>query len=96
MWTGPSGERPLLPKDEGSGLMISSLICREHGLIRELDINLLTQVNHSRIHSKYADEEAAIDVRLSLTMDLLLSKINTKGKNKRELVEICTRMPLKP
>ena len=62
MWTGPSGERPLLPKDEGSGLMISSLICREHGLIRELDINLLTQVNHSRLHSKYADEEAAIEV----------------------------------
>ena len=62
MWAGPSGERPLLPKDEGSGLMISSLICREHGLIRELDINLLTQVNHSRLHSKYADEEAAIEV----------------------------------
>ena len=43
--------------------MISSLICREHGLIRELDINLLrTQVNHSRLNFKYADEEAAIEV----------------------------------
>ena len=65
MWTGPSGERPLLPKDEGSGLIVSSLIFREHGLIRELDINLLTQVNHSRLHSKYADEEAAIEVYVS-------------------------------
>ena len=37
MWTRPGGERPLLPKDEGSGLMIrSSLICIEYGLIREL------------------------------------------------------------
>ena len=43
--------------------MISSLICQEHGLIiRELNINLLTQVNHSILHSKYAEEEAAIEV----------------------------------
>jgi hypothetical protein len=43
--------------------MLSSLICQEHGLIRELDINLLrTQVNHSRLNFKYADEEAAIEV----------------------------------
>ena len=38
----------------------------------ELDINLLTQeVNHSRLHSKYADEEAAIEVNGSaLKLDL--------------------------
>ena len=30
--------------------------------------------------------------RLSLTMDLLVSKgVNTKGKSKRELVELCTK-----
>ena len=34
MWVGPKGERPLLLKDEGAGMMISSFICREHGLIR--------------------------------------------------------------
>ena len=33
MWTGPNGERPLLPKDEGAGVMISSFICREHGIL---------------------------------------------------------------
>ena len=43
-------------------MIVSSLIFREHGLIRELDINLLTQVNHSTLHSKYADEEAATGV----------------------------------
>jgi hypothetical protein len=45
MWTGPNGERPLLPKDEGAGIKISSFICREHGILREIDertLNLLT------------------------------------------------------
>ena len=36
MWVGPSGERPLLPKDEGTGTMILTFISREHGLIREI------------------------------------------------------------
>ncbi len=36
MWTGPKRERPLLPtKDEGAGVMISSFIGREYGLIQE-------------------------------------------------------------
>ena len=30
MWVGPNRERPLLPKDEGIGTMISAFICREH------------------------------------------------------------------
>ena len=62
MWTGPNGERPLLPKDEGSGVMISSFITREHGLIREIDDYILTTVNANRLGASYADEEAAIDV----------------------------------
>jgi len=33
MWVGPSGQRPLLPKDEGSGKMVSAFIMREHGII---------------------------------------------------------------
>jgi hypothetical protein len=62
MWTGPDGERPLLPKDEGAGVMISSFICREHGLLREIDDQTLNLVNTSRIGQSYADEEAAIEV----------------------------------
>jgi hypothetical protein len=56
MWTGPSGERPLLPKDEGAGVMIISFIAQEHGLIREIDDNILTMVNANRIGASYADE----------------------------------------
>ncbi|KAI2509143.1 hypothetical protein MHU86_5262 [Fragilaria crotonensis] len=62
MWTGPKGERPLLPKDEGAGVMISSFICREYDLIHELDQQLLHSVNEIRQGSRYADEEAAMEV----------------------------------
>jgi hypothetical protein len=37
MWTGPKGERALLPKDEGAGVMISSFIDREYVLIQKLE-----------------------------------------------------------
>ncbi|KAI2513790.1 hypothetical protein MHU86_573 [Fragilaria crotonensis] len=62
MWTGPKGERPLLPKDEGAGVMISSFIGREYGLIQELDLDTLNSVNEIRRGARYADEEAAMDV----------------------------------
>ena len=62
MRTGPNGERPLLSKDEGSGVILSSFITREHGLIREIDDNIITTVNANRLGARYADEGAAIDV----------------------------------
>jgi hypothetical protein len=62
MWTGPNGERPLLPKDEGAGVMISSFISREYGLLQKLDERTLSFVNANRQGAKYADEGAAIDV----------------------------------
>jgi hypothetical protein len=42
MWVGPNGERPLLPKDEGTGTMISTFVCREHGLIREISYEMFS------------------------------------------------------
>ena len=62
MWTGPKGERALLPKDEGTGVMISAFINREYGLIKELDQHTLDLVNERRYGTRYADEEAAMDV----------------------------------
>ncbi|KAI2508385.1 hypothetical protein MHU86_6059 [Fragilaria crotonensis] len=73
MWTGPKGERPLLPKDEGAGVMISSFICREYGLIQELDQNTLDSVNEIRQGTRYADEEAAMEVLGSSLKPLLLA-----------------------
>ncbi|KAI2506094.1 hypothetical protein MHU86_8325 [Fragilaria crotonensis] len=62
MWVGPSGERPLLPKDEGTGTMISTFVCREHGLIREISAEILDEVNTQRAGQHYADPEAAIEI----------------------------------
>jgi hypothetical protein len=62
MWVGPCGERPLLPKDEGTGTMISTFICREHGLIREISTKILDEVNAQRAGQHYADPEAAIEI----------------------------------
>ena len=74
MWVGPNGERPLLPKDEGTGTMISTFICREHGLIREISPEILAEVNLKRDGEKYADREAATEMQGSpdkkpLTLD---------------------------
>jgi hypothetical protein len=63
MWVGPNGERPLLPKDEGTGTMISTFICREHGLIREISPEILAEVNLKRDGEKYADREAATEMQ---------------------------------
>ena len=62
MWTGPKGKRPLLPKDEGAGNMISLFIDREYGLIQELDQYTLNPVNAVQHGARYADKEAAMDV----------------------------------
>ena len=62
MWVGPNGERALLPKDEGTGMMISTFISREHGLIREITSDVLAQVNLRRAGQQYADQDAAIEI----------------------------------
>ncbi|KAI2490988.1 hypothetical protein MHU86_23590 [Fragilaria crotonensis] len=62
MWVGPNGERPLLPKDEGVGTMISAFICREHGLMRIISEQVLDEVNFQRQGKEYADREAAIEI----------------------------------
>ena len=73
MWTGPKGERPLLPKDEGAGVMISSFICRKYGLIHELDQQMLHSINEIRRETRYADEEAAMEVYGSSLKPLFLT-----------------------
>ena len=59
LWVGPNGERPFLPKDKGTGTMISTFICREHGLIREISPEILAEENLKRDGEKYVDTEAA-------------------------------------
>ena len=61
MWTGPNGKHPLLPKDEGAGVMMS-LFIREYGLIQELDQHTLNSMHAIRHGARYADKETAMDV----------------------------------
>ena len=52
----------LLPKDEGAGVMISSFLDSEYGLIQKLDQHTLDLVNERRYGERYPDEEAAMYV----------------------------------
>ena len=59
-WTGPNGEMPLTPKDEGQGLMVSGFVSREYGFNWELSENQLKHVNKYRKDQEYIDKDAAI------------------------------------
>jgi hypothetical protein len=63
MWNGPSGQRPLLSKDKGSGTMVPAFVTREHGIIQEISDLILDEVNEQRLGKVYADEEAAIEIQ---------------------------------
>ena len=59
-WVGPKGEQPLLPKDEGTGLMTSAFVCcaGEHGLLQQIPMNFLAEINLCCLGKNYADKEA--------------------------------------
>ena len=62
-WVGPDGQRPLIPKDEGQGVMISAFQSREFGFgFRALTDEELKRVNASRKGKHYSDQEAAVMV----------------------------------
>ena len=55
-WNGPNGEVPLMPKDEGQGLMISAFVSREYGFSWDLTQSQLQLVNQYRQDKQYIDE----------------------------------------
>ena len=61
-WIGPKGERALLPKTTGSGIMISAFQSREFGFGLDIEEEDLRGINESRKGKKYEDKEAAIEV----------------------------------
>jgi hypothetical protein len=58
-WTGPNGEIPIVPKDEGMGIMISAFQCREFGFGLPIEEEQLKTINATREGQKYKDEVAA-------------------------------------
>ena len=61
-WTLPDGSRPLVPKDEGMGLMVSAFTSRELGFGYSLSYENLMKVNEYRKGKKYGDEKASIQL----------------------------------
>ena len=47
-WVGPKGQRPLLPKSEGDGYMLSAFVSRELGFGRALTDDELLKINMAR------------------------------------------------
>ena len=62
-WSAPDGTKPVIPKDEGLGVMISAFVSREFGFGMILSDEDLQKVNEFRVGKKYSDELAAMDKR---------------------------------
>jgi hypothetical protein len=61
-WVGPSGERSILPKSAGMGVMVSAFQSREFGWGMEIDDDQLVIINAHRHGNDYFDATAAIEV----------------------------------
>jgi hypothetical protein len=62
-WTAPDGQKSMIPKDEGLGVMISAFVSREFGFGFYILLEDLEKVNKKREGEKYSDEDAAKKVR---------------------------------
>jgi hypothetical protein len=67
-WHGPQGERPLVPKEDGTGVMVSGIQSREFGIgFPKLSADEVAKVNMARAGKHYTDEKAAMKVLGSTT-----------------------------
>ena len=62
-----------MPKDEGSGIMISGFTCHELGFVFDVSPDILAIVNAMRMNKKYSDEEAACSIYGNTTKKELTS-----------------------
>jgi hypothetical protein len=62
-WTAPDGQKSMIPKDEGLGVMISAFVSREFGFGFAISLEDLEKVNKKREGKKYSDEDAAKKIR---------------------------------
>jgi hypothetical protein len=62
-WMAPDGQKPVIPKDEGIGVMISAFILRKFGFGMLLLDEDLKKVNKYRCHKHYSDRLAAVEKR---------------------------------
>jgi hypothetical protein len=64
-WIGPKGQRPLLPKSEGDGYMLSAFVSREFGFGQLLTNDELAKINSAERRAStatYTDKHAAMEI----------------------------------
>ena len=61
-WSTPDGQTPVIPKDDGLGVMISAFVSREFGFGMQLSPEQLEEVNRKRRGETYQDKEASTKV----------------------------------
>jgi hypothetical protein len=66
-WTAPDGQKRVIPKDEGLGVMTSAFVSREFGFGTKLSDKELQTVNECRQGKNHSDKSAALDKRGTLT-----------------------------
>jgi hypothetical protein len=70
-WTAPTGQKKIIPKDEGMGVMVSGFVSREFGFGLTLSQQQLQKVNAARQATKYSDQEVAKEIRGKIFKDPL-------------------------
>jgi hypothetical protein len=72
-WIGPTGQRPLLPKSEGDGYMLSAFVSREFGFGRLLTNDELAKINSERRSNgaTYTDTHAAMEILGTINKNVL-------------------------
>ena len=72
-WVGPKEQRPLQPKSEGDGYMLSAFVSREFGFGRDLSEDELVRINTARrgIGKTYIDTQAAMEILKSIDKPIL-------------------------
>ena len=63
---GSNGNRPLLPRTEGEGYMLSAIVSRDLGFGRPLSKKELETINVARQDKRYLDEKAALEINKTL------------------------------
>jgi hypothetical protein len=66
-WTMPDGQKPIIPKDEGLGVMLSGIVSRELGFGLKVSHEDLQKVNKYRANKSYSDVLAAMEKRGTTT-----------------------------
>jgi hypothetical protein len=61
-WIGPSGERSILPKNDGIGVMVSAFQSREFGWGMDVTDEQMVRINEKRMGAEFFDAVAANDV----------------------------------